>query len=173
MQTPKPKKVGRPKLPKGEAKGKIVAMRFDAEDLKRIDAAAKTNKQTRSEWMRNKLNIAIQQGCKIASTALLLLAAARISAQHQVKVAIDPRSSEGMERALITNGFRDVCPNVSIVRDEAEAEYVIFASGTCPGFLCHYYVTLYDKQGKVVFSTDKHTGKNAVNAFCQFMNAQK
>jgi len=33
---PKPKKVGRPKLPKGEAKGKIVAMRFDQEDLKRI-----------------------------------------------------------------------------------------------------------------------------------------
>jgi hypothetical protein len=92
---------------------------------------------------------------------------------RQVKVVIDPRSSEGMERALITNGFRDVCPNVSIIRDEAEAEYVIFASGACPGFLCHYYVTLYDKQGKVVFATDKHTGKNAVNAFCQFMKTQK
>jgi len=95
------------------------------------------------------------------------------SPQSQVKVAIDPRSSEGMERELITNGFRDVCPNVSIIRDESKAEYVIFASGTCPGFLCHYYVTLYDKQGKVVFTTDKHTGKNAVNAFCQFMNSQK
>ena len=36
----KPKKVGRPKLPKGEAKGKLVALRFKAEDLKRnaIDA---------------------------------------------------------------------------------------------------------------------------------------
>jgi hypothetical protein len=92
---------------------------------------------------------------------------------RQVEVAIDPRSSEGMERALITNGFRGVCPNVSIIRDESEAEYVIFASGACPGFLCHYYITLYDKLGKVVFTTDKHDGKNAIKAFCQFMNGQK
>jgi hypothetical protein len=92
---------------------------------------------------------------------------------RQVKVTIDPRSSGGMEAALLTNGFRNVCPNVSIIRDESEAEYVIFASGACPGFLCHYYITLYDKQGRVVFATDKHTGKNAVNAFCQFFNAQK
>jgi len=78
-----------------------------------------------------------------------------------------------MEAELLTNGFRNVCPNVSIIRDESEAQYVIFASGACPGFLCHYYITLYDKQGKVVFATDKHTGKNAVNAFCQFMKTQK
>lgn len=58
-QTPKPKKVGRPKLPKGEAKSKIVAMRFDAEDLKRIDAAAKAGKKSRSEWMRSTLFAAI------------------------------------------------------------------------------------------------------------------
>jgi hypothetical protein len=93
--------------------------------------------------------------------------------RRQVKVVIDPRSSEGMERALLTNGFRDVCQNVSIVRDESEAEYVIFASGACPGFLCHYYITLYDKQGRVVFATDKHDGKNAIKAFCQFFNAKK
>ena len=92
---------------------------------------------------------------------------------RQVKVAIDPRSSGGMEAMLLTNGFRNVCPNVSIIRDEPEAEYVIFASGACPGFLCHWYITLYDKQGKVVFATDKHEGKNAIKAFCQFMNAQK
>jgi uncharacterized protein (DUF1778 family) len=60
MQTPKPKKVGRPKLPKGEARGKIVAMRFDAEELKRLDAAAKAGKQTRSDWMRSTLFAAMQ-----------------------------------------------------------------------------------------------------------------
>ena len=48
-------KVGRPKLPKGEAKGKIVAMRFDPEELKRIDTAAKANRKSRSEWIRGKL----------------------------------------------------------------------------------------------------------------------
>lgn len=52
---PKPKKAGRPKLPKGEAKGKIVALRFDPEELRRIDTAAKAGKQNRSEWMRSTL----------------------------------------------------------------------------------------------------------------------
>lgn len=59
MPTPKPKKPGRPKLPKGEAKGKIVAMRFDAEELERLDAVAKASKQTRSDWMRGTLFAAI------------------------------------------------------------------------------------------------------------------
>jgi hypothetical protein len=59
-QTPKPKKVGRPKLPKGEAKGKFVGLRFDAEYLKRIDAAAKSGKKTRSEWIRGILDAALQ-----------------------------------------------------------------------------------------------------------------
>lgn len=51
----KPKKVGRPKLAKGEAKGKIVPIRFNAEDLKRVTTAAKANKQTVSEWVRSTL----------------------------------------------------------------------------------------------------------------------
>jgi uncharacterized protein (DUF1778 family) len=59
MVPSKPKKVGRPKLPKGEAKGKIVAMRFDLEELKQIDAAAKAGKKSRSDWMRSTLFTAI------------------------------------------------------------------------------------------------------------------
>ena len=51
--------MGRPKLPKGEAKAKIVAMRFEAEELKRIDPAAKAGKQSRSAWMRSTLFSAI------------------------------------------------------------------------------------------------------------------
>ena len=131
----------------------------------------------RAKFLGPCVALAVLAGAVGTSAQSTSAAAARASKDQplprQLKVAIDPRSSEGMERELITNGFRDVCPNVSIIRDESKAEYVIFASGTCPGFLCHYYVTLYDKQGKVVFTTDKHTGKNAVNAFCQFMNSQK
>lgn len=37
----KPSQVGRPKLPKGHAKGRIVPVRFKAEDMKRVEAAAK------------------------------------------------------------------------------------------------------------------------------------
>ena len=57
---PKPKKVGRPKLPKGEAKGKIVALRFSADDLKRVSAAAKAKKLSVSEWIRSTLNAAME-----------------------------------------------------------------------------------------------------------------
>jgi hypothetical protein len=52
MPNPKPKKIGRPKLPKGEAKGRIVPIRFNAYDLKRIELAAKANDKTVSEWIR-------------------------------------------------------------------------------------------------------------------------
>lgn len=57
----KPKKIGRPKLPKGEAKGKIVPIRFAPDDLKAVTAAAKASKQTISQWIRSTLNAAIQR----------------------------------------------------------------------------------------------------------------
>ena len=55
---PKPKKIGRPKLPKGEAMGKIVALRFNAEDRKRLEAAAKAKKLSVSDWLREAINAA-------------------------------------------------------------------------------------------------------------------
>ena len=54
------KKVGRPKLPKGEAKGKIVPVRFNADDIKAVMAKAKAQDQSVSEWIRSTLNAAIQ-----------------------------------------------------------------------------------------------------------------
>jgi hypothetical protein len=46
------RKPGRPKLPKGEAKGKIVPIRFTKAESERLAAAAKKNDQTLSEWIR-------------------------------------------------------------------------------------------------------------------------
>jgi hypothetical protein len=122
--------------------------------------------------------------------ALALLAAVGTSAQststaagkskdqpspQQVEVAIDPRSEGEAQSELLVNGFGNLCPNVSIIRDEAKAEYVILASESNPwrGLLLHYYITVYDKQGKMVFGTDKHHDKSATKAVCQFINAQK
>jgi predicted HicB family RNase H-like nuclease len=51
-------KIGRPKLPKGEAKGRIVPVRFAPDDLKAIAAQAKASKQTVSEWIRSTLRTA-------------------------------------------------------------------------------------------------------------------
>jgi hypothetical protein len=56
----KRRKVGRPKLPKGEAKGRIVPVRFTNEDLKAMEAKARENEQTLSEWIRSAVNAAIQ-----------------------------------------------------------------------------------------------------------------
>ncbi|HEY2495899.1 MAG TPA: hypothetical protein VGK24_02415 [Candidatus Angelobacter sp.] len=57
---PKAKKVGRPKLPKGEAKGKIVPVRFTNEALRAVEAAAKGKNQTVSEWIRSTVDAAVQ-----------------------------------------------------------------------------------------------------------------
>jgi len=53
-------KMGRPKLPKGEAKGRTVQVRFRPEDLKAIEAAAKASKQTVSEWVRSTIHATLQ-----------------------------------------------------------------------------------------------------------------
>jgi hypothetical protein len=50
------RKVGRPKLPKGEAMGRIVPVRFTGDDLKVMEAKAKASKQTLSEWIRGTIN---------------------------------------------------------------------------------------------------------------------
>ena len=56
---PKPKPVGRPKFAKGEAKSTIVPVRFNAEDRKRIEALAKAEKVSVSEWIRTTLMKAV------------------------------------------------------------------------------------------------------------------
>ena len=56
---PKPKKPGRPRLAKADAKGTIVPVRFSPEERKRVEAAAKASKQTVSAWVRSTLSTAI------------------------------------------------------------------------------------------------------------------
>ncbi len=59
-QHKKAKKVGRPKLPKGEAKGRIVPVRFTADDLRAMEAAARSSDKSLSEWIRNTIHATIQ-----------------------------------------------------------------------------------------------------------------
>ena len=58
-KTAKPKKIGRPKLPNGEAKGRIVPVRFNAKEVARITKAASAQNKKVSEWIRSTLNAAI------------------------------------------------------------------------------------------------------------------
>jgi hypothetical protein len=52
---PKPKRVGRPTLPKGEAKGETLRIRVTPSELRTFEATAKAKKQTVSEWIRSTL----------------------------------------------------------------------------------------------------------------------
>ena len=52
---PKPKKPGRPPLPKGSTKAAMLRIRVTVEELRTIETAAKSKRQTRSEFIRGKL----------------------------------------------------------------------------------------------------------------------
>jgi uncharacterized protein (DUF1778 family) len=59
---PKAKKMGRPKLPKGHAKGVIVPVRVNPDDRKLFEKAAKASEhKTLSAWIRHNLREAAQR----------------------------------------------------------------------------------------------------------------
>lgn len=62
MESTKPKKRGRPPLPKGEAKGKYVPIRLSEADLKAFTKAMKrSDYNSLSEWMRETLRGAVSE----------------------------------------------------------------------------------------------------------------
>lgn len=56
----KTRPVGRPTLPKGDAKAKIVPVRVKPEEFRAMLLAAKASKQTLSEWIRGTLNAKLE-----------------------------------------------------------------------------------------------------------------
>jgi len=48
-------RIGRPKLPKGEAKGALFAVRVSKPDAEAIQAAIKRSGTGKPEWLRNAL----------------------------------------------------------------------------------------------------------------------
>jgi uncharacterized protein (DUF1778 family) len=54
-------KMGRPKLPKGEAMGRVIQVRLTAQDTKAIETAAKASDQTVSEWVRNTIHASLER----------------------------------------------------------------------------------------------------------------
>jgi len=58
---PKAKKMGRPKLPRGHAKGMILPVRVNSEDRKLFEKVAKaSDHKTLSGWIRHTLKKAAQ-----------------------------------------------------------------------------------------------------------------
>ena len=90
----------------------------------------------------------------------------------ETKVAVAPRST--MATTQLLKGFRESCPNVAVTSDEGSAYYVIEANGpNAAEFYKHYRITLFDKQGKAVFSTDKHSPGAATKEVCKFLGQPK
>jgi hypothetical protein len=58
-QNRKHRNVGRPRLPKGQAKGRIVPIRLTNGEAASFAKAARATKQSLSEWVRSTLNAAI------------------------------------------------------------------------------------------------------------------
>lgn len=56
MVQQKKAKMGRPKLPKGEAMGRVIQVRFTAQDTKAIEQAAKASDKTVSDWVRSTIH---------------------------------------------------------------------------------------------------------------------
>jgi hypothetical protein len=56
---PKPRKPGRPALPKGSAKAEMLRIRVAPATLRTIEAKAKGQKLSVSEWIRSTLNAAL------------------------------------------------------------------------------------------------------------------
>jgi hypothetical protein len=57
----KPKKAGRPPLPKGNAKAVMLRVRVTVDERNAIELAAKARNQKAAEWIRSTLNAAIEQ----------------------------------------------------------------------------------------------------------------
>jgi predicted DNA-binding protein len=58
---PKPRPVGRPKLPKGHAKLGALQVRLHPEMRQRLEAAAKADNLTVSEWIRGTLEAKLEE----------------------------------------------------------------------------------------------------------------
>jgi hypothetical protein len=57
---PKPRKPGRPALPKGSAKAETLRIRVTPSELRTFEGIAKARKLTVSEWIRSTLNAALE-----------------------------------------------------------------------------------------------------------------
>jgi hypothetical protein len=90
----------------------------------------------------------------------------------QTTIAVAPRST--MATSQLLKGFKESCPNIAVTSDETAANYVIEAQGpNAAEYLKHYRITLFDKQGKAVFSTDKRHPGAATKDVCKFLSQPK
>ena len=110
VQQKKARKVGRPKMPRGEAKGRIVPVRFTASDLKTISRAAKANNQTVSEWIRSTImsrNEEVWYAFCPESHVVLFDLDNRPSQHAQCRLCGGVREMHGIEKGYVSHEERN------------------------------------------------------------------
>jgi len=103
---------------------------------------------------------------------VILIVAVCAACTAETTVGVAARST--MAPSQLLKGFRASCPSVTIGSSESAVDYVIEANGpNAAELLKHYRLTLFDKQGKPVFSTDKHSPGAATKDVCKFLTQSK
>jgi len=104
----------------------------------------------------------------LALSILLLAGAAGAGPEPRpVKLVMSPAST--VLRADLVKHFIDKCPNVSIVLDSKQSDYMLEAWG----WSGNYKFTVYKRGGEAVYSTSTVMMSNAVKDVCKFINLQK
>lgn len=57
---PKHRRAGRPPLPKGRAKSRVLLVRFTGEAMRAMKSVARAKRQSLSEWVRGTLSAALK-----------------------------------------------------------------------------------------------------------------
>jgi hypothetical protein len=104
---------------------------------------------------------------------IVLLSAIPVLAQDTPKrIALTEKSD--VPTADILKGLQKECPNVSITNDVTKSDYTLeaikktrLADGT---EYDHFALTLFDRDGKAVYSTSTRRVGNAVKDVCTFIH---
>jgi hypothetical protein len=108
-KTPKKRGRGRPPLPKGHVKGKIVPVRLDNDELKLFTKAAdKSEHETLSAWIRHTLREAAKASLMLVLLSLLFLGcdkANQKATQHNIPIKVAIIYNMGGAQAVAREDF--------------------------------------------------------------------
>lgn len=108
----------------------------------------------------------------LLSTAVIMMVLSPVAGTAKdgpppVKVVMSPASN--IAKADLVKDFMNRCPNVSLVLDSRQSDFMLEAARWPNG----YKFTLFKKGGEAVFSTSTVLMGNAVKDVCKFVNTQK
>jgi hypothetical protein len=105
---------------------------------------------------------------KTCALILILLLPSFGGAQKAKQIAITDKSD--ILTSDILRGLQKYCPNVAITNDVAKSDYTLEAVKK-DRLYHHCGLTLFDHNGKAIYSTETAQVSNAIKNVCQAINA--